>query len=162
MHIDGLMRALRISGLDHMAKMAVVIVAAHADYPAGAAAVSIGRLASDLEVNYTTAWRALERAVETDILGVEKVSGKTPIWRLTYCTAQEVTSCAGGADLLHSARGPLEQIATKELLDLDKGNAAAAPDGAGAGDKPSRVALEESRAILTAALARRTTSRRRR
>jgi hypothetical protein len=81
-NIAAVMTVLDEWELDHMAKMALLVVCCRADQR-GMARVSIRRVAADMKVHYLTAARALDRAVDAGYLAVDKSSGQTSIWHLT-------------------------------------------------------------------------------
>jgi DNA-binding MarR family transcriptional regulator len=117
-NIAAYMAALDIDDLDHMAKMAVLVIAGRANQHTGDAWVSIGRIAKDLAVNYTTAQRAFARAVEAGYLAVDKSPGRRSKWQLTSRLVHE--------HLVTSSRAPSDLLTTKEITRISEGERTAA------------------------------------
>ena len=69
----------------HRPKMALLVLACHADRTTASATVSIERLAGELGVAYGTAWRALQGAIAAGYLEAEPVDNhpsKPRVWHL--------------------------------------------------------------------------------
>lgn len=127
MNIAAVMAALEIDDLDHMAKVSVVVVACRAHRHSGRAVLSTGRVARDMKANYTTASRALARAVEAKYLSVDKPSGLVPTWRLTSRLVHDPTSRPDALDLVTNARGGSDLFTTKDSLEKIKEGVARHP-----------------------------------
>jgi biotin operon repressor len=83
MHVNGYVWARdNIVDLDHLAKGAVLAVAARANQRNGTAWVSLPRLAKDMGASRSATWEALNRAVEAGYLTVEKHPGHRSGWQL--------------------------------------------------------------------------------
>jgi hypothetical protein len=79
--------AMEVLELDiaHRPKMALLVLACHADRTTASATVSIERLAGELGVAYGTAWRALQGAIAAGYLEAEPVDNhpsKPRVWHL--------------------------------------------------------------------------------
>ena len=83
MNIRAVMAALDVWDLDRNAKHALVVLGCRADRHTALAEVSLGRVAADMKVGYYAASHALDRAVESGYLIVDKSPGKVPMWMLT-------------------------------------------------------------------------------
>jgi hypothetical protein len=81
-NIAATMATLEVEDLDRTAKQVVHVIACRADL-AGAARVSIERVARDCGIAYGTAWRALQRAVKAGYVVVENPGDNRCTWRLT-------------------------------------------------------------------------------
>jgi hypothetical protein len=80
------MGALAIADLDHTAKMAVHVLACHADQHTASATITIECIATELSRAYGTTWRALNRAVEAGYVVAQPVDrhpNKARTWVLT-------------------------------------------------------------------------------
>jgi len=104
MHIAAYMAALDIDDLDHMAKVAVQTIAGRANQHTATATVRVRRIATDLHVNYTTAHRALTRAVKAGYLTVDNSPGQPSSWHLTSRLVHEL-----GSDLSTATYGAVHE-----------------------------------------------------
>jgi hypothetical protein len=68
--------------LDAMAKLALLMVNCHTEYPSTRAQVAVAEVADDMGVHRATAWRALTRASSSGALTVEKRPDGDPVWDL--------------------------------------------------------------------------------
>lgn len=140
MNIAAYMAALRIEDLDHSAKHAVQVIAGRASRYTASVELPIARIAADMGVNYTTAQRALNRAVRAGYLAVDKAAGRRPMWRLpresfTTSPREGFTTTPG---ILHEHL--VKDSRTEESLELTSGVAAARfrhpASGARSGENP--------------------------
>jgi hypothetical protein len=121
-NIRAAMAALAAAGLDHMAKMAVLVVACRADRHTGAATLSIDLVASDLEVTAQTARRALYRAVDAGWLTVENHCGQPNVWRLPLVADHRGTPMISSSNPYDQITGDPCDLVTpnRSLLEKDK------------------------------------------
>ena len=115
------MAALDVRDVSPGAKHALQVVCCRADRYTGMARVSVGRVATDMGRNYSTARRALDELVEIGYLTVDKSPGQPNLWMLTSRMVHEVgrastttTSRMVHDHLVHLLRG-------KESLEKNEG-----------------------------------------
>jgi hypothetical protein len=124
-NIAAVMAALQIDTADHLAKYAAVVVACRANRYTASVELPTRRVAADMGVNYTTAQRALNRAVKAGFLGVDKPRGRRPIWQVP----RDIVTTPPRDDVTTTSRHGHDHLMTvsrtEESLDLTSGVAAA-------------------------------------
>lgn len=127
MNIRAVMAALDEYGLDHMAKVALVVMACRADRQ-GACRVSVPRVAADIGVHYRTAARALDRLVGMGYLAVENPPGRTSLWLIDPGLCARGTPGALSSDPGRSVTDPALLERAVGVEGEVQGGAAAPPD----------------------------------
>jgi hypothetical protein len=146
MHIAAVMAALDVWDLDRSAKQALLVLACRADRYTAMASVSIGRVATDMSVNYDTAQAALTRLVDSGYLIVDKSPGRSSIWQLTSRMVREVPTEPAGTtsrmvreDLPNPSRG--EGVFREKQGAPSRRSRKPASDDAGENPEPRRAAF---------------------
>ncbi len=118
---------LRITDLDHTAKMARLVLACHAEHPDTKATLTVEAIAADLGLSYGTTWRALQRAVKAGYLAVEnpaqKHPGKLRTWSLTSRADARPSSRESATEFARTqpkGRTPARDVLLKKKKDLKK------------------------------------------
>jgi hypothetical protein len=123
---------VKATDVDPMAKLALLVLACHAERPNGAdpgATVAIEQLAAEMGVSYGTAWRALARAQRAGYVnpqGVEKHPNKPRTWELWSRADDQPGSRASANEVARRApKGRAPARALKKKRDLKKEGAPA-------------------------------------
>ena len=138
MHIAAVMAVLEVWDLDRDAKTALLVVACRADQYTALAHVSIRRVAADMKVDYHTAARALQRAVDSGYLTVDKSPRQRPIWQV-QARSLRVSLRVSDPNLRENRTQPRALRNKKDIYTRDAASLADTASGV-AGEKPATAA----------------------